>query len=113
MWRDRAEQVMGTANAFPDDRLAQAVALIYETDKRFREGYKDDRIIMEGWVMALTKWAGRFSGFHRQPDEMFPAYLCARLGRLSAPPLEEHDACRNGYVQRRDCAGHRNPDEHI
>jgi DNA polymerase III subunit delta len=55
MWRDRAEHVMGTANAFTDDRLAQAVALIYETDKRFREGYKDDRIIMEGLVMALTK----------------------------------------------------------
>lgn len=54
MWRDRAEQVMGTANAFTSDRLAQAVAMIYETDKRFREGYKDDQIIMETLVMSLT-----------------------------------------------------------
>jgi DNA polymerase III subunit delta len=54
MWRDRAEQVVGTANIFTKERLAQAVALIYETDKRFREGYKDDRIIMEGLVLGLT-----------------------------------------------------------
>jgi DNA polymerase III subunit delta len=54
MWRDRAEQVVGTANVFTKERLAQAVGLIYETDKKFREGYKDDRIVMESLVMALT-----------------------------------------------------------
>jgi DNA polymerase III subunit delta len=54
MWRDRAEQVVGTANTFTKERLAHAVALIYETDKRFREGYKDDRIVMEGLVLGLT-----------------------------------------------------------
>ncbi len=54
IWRDRAEQVMTTAQAFSQERLAQAVALIYETDKRFRDGYKDDRMVMEGLVMALT-----------------------------------------------------------
>lgn len=55
MWRDRAEQVVGTANTFTHERLAQAVASIYETDKKFREGYKDDRIVMECLVMGLTK----------------------------------------------------------
>jgi DNA polymerase III subunit delta len=55
MWRDRAEQVVGTANTFTKERLAQAVALIYETDKKFREGYKDDRIVMECLVLGLTK----------------------------------------------------------
>jgi DNA polymerase III subunit delta len=54
MWRDRAEQVVGTANAFTRERLAQAVGLIYETDKKFREGYKDDRIVMECLVLGLT-----------------------------------------------------------
>ena len=54
MWRDRAEQVIGTANTFTKERLAEAVALIYETDQRFREGYKDDRIVMECLVMGLT-----------------------------------------------------------
>ncbi len=55
MWRERAEQVIGTANAFTDERLAQAVVMIYETDKKFREGYKDDRVVMETLVMSLTK----------------------------------------------------------
>jgi len=54
IWRDRAEQVMGTANAFTKERLARAVALIYDTDKKFREGYKDDRLVMESFVIALT-----------------------------------------------------------
>ncbi|HTU47781.1 MAG TPA: DNA polymerase III subunit delta [Bryobacteraceae bacterium] len=54
MWRDRAEQVIATAAAFTSEHLAVAVALIYETDKMFREGYKDDRLIMESLVLTLT-----------------------------------------------------------
>jgi DNA polymerase III subunit delta len=54
MWRDRAEQIAATAATFTREHLAAAVALIYETDKKFREGYKDDRIIMESLVLALT-----------------------------------------------------------
>jgi DNA polymerase III subunit delta len=54
MWRDRAEQVVGTANTFTKERLGQAVVLIYETDKKFREGFKDDRVVMECLVLGLT-----------------------------------------------------------
>lgn len=54
VWRDRAEQVLATANAFTREHLVKAIALIYETDKKFREGYRDDRIVMEGLVLALT-----------------------------------------------------------
>jgi DNA polymerase-3 subunit delta len=54
MWRDRAEQVMGTASAFTKEHLAKAASAIYETDKKLREGYKDDRVIMETLVIALT-----------------------------------------------------------
>ena len=54
IWRDRAEQVIATAGAFTRERLAKAVATIYETDKRFREGYRDDRVVMETLVLALT-----------------------------------------------------------
>ncbi len=54
MWRDRAEQVITTAGAFTREHLAKAVALIYETDKKFREGYRDDRVVMETLVLALT-----------------------------------------------------------
>jgi DNA polymerase III subunit delta len=54
MWRDRAEQILATASAFSRDRLAKALSAIYETDKRFREGYRDDRLIMEMLVLDLT-----------------------------------------------------------
>jgi DNA polymerase III subunit delta len=59
IWRDRAEQVMSTASAFSKEQLATAVALIYDTDKKFREGYKDDRIIMEMLVLTITEGAAR------------------------------------------------------
>jgi hypothetical protein len=55
MWRHWAEQVIATANIFTKDHLAHALALIYQTDKKFREGYKDDRLVMEGLVLALTR----------------------------------------------------------
>lgn len=54
IWRDRAEQVMTTAGAFTKSHLTKAVAMIYETDKKFRDGYRDDRVVMESLVMALT-----------------------------------------------------------
>jgi DNA polymerase-3 subunit delta len=54
MWRDRAEQVVATAAAFPRASLARAVELLYDTDKKFREGYKDDQLVMELLVLALT-----------------------------------------------------------
>jgi DNA polymerase-3 subunit delta len=54
IWRDRAEQVIATAATFPRARLAQAVELLYDTDKKFREGYKDDQLVMELLVLALT-----------------------------------------------------------
>ncbi len=54
VWRERAEQIVSTAAAFTRAQLARAIALIYETDKKFREGYRDDRVIMETLVVALT-----------------------------------------------------------
>jgi DNA polymerase-3 subunit delta len=55
IWRDRAEQIMQTAAAFTTPNLAAAVSKIYETDKKFREGYKNDQLIMETLILALTK----------------------------------------------------------
>lgn len=54
MWRSRAEQVTGTAAAFPADRLRRALVRIYETDKALRDTRPDDRIIMEKFVLELT-----------------------------------------------------------
>lgn len=54
MWRERAEQVIVTAGAFTKERLAKGLTMIYETDKKFREGYRDDRVVMETLVLGLT-----------------------------------------------------------
>ena len=54
MWRDRAEQVVATANAFSAQKLGNAVTAIYDTDKKFREGYRDDGVVMETLVLAIT-----------------------------------------------------------
>ncbi len=53
IWRDRAEQIMTTAGAFTREHLAKAVAIIYETDKKFRDGYREDRVVMESLVLAF------------------------------------------------------------
>lgn len=54
MWRERAEQVVTTANAFTKERLSKAIELIYGTDRNFRDGYKDDRVVMETLIFAMT-----------------------------------------------------------
>jgi DNA polymerase-3 subunit delta len=54
IWRERAEQIVMTASAFTKERLAKAITMIYETDKKFREGYRNDQLIMETLVLALT-----------------------------------------------------------
>jgi DNA polymerase-3 subunit delta len=54
IWRERAEQITSTAGTFTREQLSRAVALIYETDKKFRDGYREDRIVMESLVLALT-----------------------------------------------------------
>ncbi len=54
MWRERAEQVVATSVTFSQAHLNQALTAIYETDKKFREGYKDDRLIMETLILAMT-----------------------------------------------------------
>ena len=46
--------MIGTANAFTIPQLSKALLLIYDTDKKFRDAYKDDRTVMEMLVLALT-----------------------------------------------------------
>lgn len=54
IWRERAEQVVATAGAFSKEHLSKALNAIYDTDKKFREGFRDDRTIMEVLVLRLT-----------------------------------------------------------
>jgi DNA polymerase-3 subunit delta len=54
MWRDRAEQLMNTANAFSPEQLQKAIQLIYRADKGLRDTRPDDRTIMEMLIVELT-----------------------------------------------------------
>ena len=54
MWRDRAEQLINTANAFSPEQLQRTIELIYRTDKGLRDTRPDDRTVMEMLVVELT-----------------------------------------------------------
>jgi DNA polymerase-3 subunit delta len=54
MWRDRAEQLMNTANAFSPEQLRRTIELIYRADKGLRDTRPDDRTVMEMLVVELT-----------------------------------------------------------
>ena len=54
MWRDRAEQLMRTADAFPSAQLERALQAIYQADKGLRDTRPDDRVVMESLVLSLT-----------------------------------------------------------
>ena len=55
MWRDRAEQLMNTADVFGTDQLKRALVLLYDADKGMRDTRPDDRTVMEALVLGLTK----------------------------------------------------------
>ena len=57
IWRDRADQVQQTVNAFPGERLAQVIEKIYWTDKALRDARPDDRVVLEQLVFSLTSCA--------------------------------------------------------
>jgi DNA polymerase-3 subunit delta len=67
MWRERAEQVIVTANAFTKERLGKAIELIYATDRNFRDGYRDDRVVMESLILAMTSNQSEAPSAARRP----------------------------------------------
>jgi DNA polymerase-3 subunit delta len=54
IWPERARQVAETMQAFPKDRLARAVAKLFEADRSLRDARPDDRIVMEEMILDLT-----------------------------------------------------------
>jgi DNA polymerase-3 subunit delta len=54
MWGSRAEQVAQTMGKFSKEQLERGMKLIFEADKALRSARPDDRIVMEGFVVALT-----------------------------------------------------------
>jgi DNA polymerase-3 subunit delta len=55
MWPSRAEQVISAARAFSRERLAEAAQLVARADRDLRDTRPDDRIVMEEFVVALTR----------------------------------------------------------
>lgn len=54
MWRDRAEQLIRTAESFSTLQLERAVKSIYAADKGLRDTRPDDRVVMEMLVVEMT-----------------------------------------------------------
>ena len=54
IWRDRAEQLMRTAESFSRAQLEQALQRIYAADKGLRDTRPDDRVVMEMLVLEMT-----------------------------------------------------------
>jgi DNA polymerase-3 subunit delta len=55
MWRDRAEQVRQTLQAFSKEKLEMALKKTFAADRGLRDARPDDRIIMEELILSLTK----------------------------------------------------------
>jgi DNA polymerase III subunit delta len=55
MWRSRAEQVLRTASAFTRTEIEKALQQIFEADKALRDARPDDRLIMENFILRLTR----------------------------------------------------------
>jgi DNA polymerase-3 subunit delta len=55
MWFSRAEQVQQTLTRFSKDQLERAVQLVFEADRDLRSARPDDRIVMERFVVELTR----------------------------------------------------------
>jgi DNA polymerase III subunit delta len=54
IWRDRADQVHQTMDAFPGEKLARAIEKVFRADKALRDARPDDRVVMEELVFSLT-----------------------------------------------------------
>jgi DNA polymerase-3 subunit delta len=55
MWRARAEQVSQTVAAFSGRQLSLAVTKIFAADRGLRDARPDDRIVLEDFVLRLTR----------------------------------------------------------
>ncbi|MDX2154776.1 MAG: DNA polymerase III subunit delta [Bryobacteraceae bacterium] len=55
MWRQRAEQVQSTVSAFSREKLQGAIAKVFAADRALRDTRPDDRVIMEEFILELTR----------------------------------------------------------
>ncbi len=55
MWPSRAREVCETAALFSRERLEEAIRKTHETDKALRDARPDDRVILEEFILAITR----------------------------------------------------------
>jgi len=55
VWRDRAEQIRQTLQAFSKEKLERALKKIFAADRGLRDARPDDRIVMEELILSLTE----------------------------------------------------------
>jgi DNA polymerase III subunit delta len=54
VWRERAEQIRQTLQAFPKEKLEAALRKVFCADRGLRDARPDDRIVMEELILSLT-----------------------------------------------------------
>jgi len=55
MWNSRAEQIYSTVGKFSKEQLERGLKLIFAADRDLRSARPDDRIVMERFVLELTR----------------------------------------------------------
>ena len=55
MWRSRAEQVYNASLKFPQEKLEEAIGSVFRADRDLKGSRPDDRIVMEDFVLRLTR----------------------------------------------------------
>jgi DNA polymerase-3 subunit delta len=55
MWSSRAEQIYQTVGKFSKEQLERGLKLIFAADRDLRSARPDDRIVMERFVLELTR----------------------------------------------------------
>jgi DNA polymerase-3 subunit delta len=55
MWRSRAEQVYNASLKFPQEKLEEAISSVFRADRDLKGSRPDDRIVMEDFVLRLTR----------------------------------------------------------
>ena len=55
VWGSRAEQIYQTVGKFSKEQLESGMKLIFQADRDMRSARPDDRIVMEKFILALTR----------------------------------------------------------
>ena len=55
MWRSRAEQIYTASARFSPEKLKEGLQLVFRADKDLKSSRVDDRIVMEEFVLHLTR----------------------------------------------------------